>query len=275
MTALNIDYFSRINNRGRKNKMGKDRIKVLVVDDEKIIRDFFQRLLSLLNLEVAEAENGYKAIEMAQKEKFDLCFIDVRMPGLNGLETYREIRKTNPEAVVVLTTGYAVEEILEQAQKEGVECHIHKPFNINEINTVIDKVRAEKTGAPFNILVIDDEEVILNFFSAFFKSKDLKYKVASDKNEAMAAVKKEKFDLIFLDLILKDTNGGRLYKEIKDVLPQANIVLITGYPRKLEEIKQEIQQDIKQEIELTGCLFKPFEIDSILKFIEMAKAKIK
>lgn len=245
--------------------MEKDKIKALVVDDEKIIRDFFRRLLSLLNLEVVEADNGYKAIELAQKEKFDLFFIDVRMPGLNGLETYREIRRINPKAVAVMITGYAVEGILEQAQKEGALCHIHKPFDINEIKNVIDKVSVKKTGGLLNILVIDDEDIVLNFFSNFLKSENIRFKIASDKNEALAAVKKEKFDLIFLDLILKDTTGVQLYKEIKEVYPEANIVFITGYPQKFAEIKQ--------DVELTGCLFKPLELDSVLKYIEMAKSR--
>ncbi|MDD4940099.1 MAG: response regulator [Candidatus Omnitrophica bacterium] len=117
--------------------MYKD-IKVLVVDDEKIVRDFFKRLLSLLGMDNMFAENGYKAIELVKNERFDLFFIDVRMPGLNGLDTYREIRKINPEAASVMITGYAVEEILEQAKREGVYSAIRKPFDINQIKDVIE-----------------------------------------------------------------------------------------------------------------------------------------
>lgn len=120
--------------------MDKKKIKVLVVDDEKVVRDFFKRLLSLEGLEVMGAEDGYTAVEAVKLNKFDLYFIDVRMPGLDGLETYRGIRQVHPDATAVMITGYAVEDILEEALKEGVQCHIHKPFDISQIKAVIDKI---------------------------------------------------------------------------------------------------------------------------------------
>ena len=124
--------------------MVEDRIKALVVDDEKTVRDFFKRLLSLLNLDAMDAEDGQKAIEMVKKSKFDLFFLDVCMPGLNGLETYREIHKLDPHATVVMMTGYAVEDILEQAQKEGVHSAIRKPFDINQIKEIVNRIGIER-----------------------------------------------------------------------------------------------------------------------------------
>src|SRR3989339_1289405 len=86
--------------------MANTKIKVLVVDDEKIIRDFFGRLLSLQGLEVIEAEDGYKASELAKGNKFDLYFIDVRMPGMDVFETFRQIRQIHPEALVVMMSFF-------------------------------------------------------------------------------------------------------------------------------------------------------------------------
>ncbi|MFA5356917.1 MAG: response regulator [Candidatus Omnitrophota bacterium] len=246
--------------------MQERKIKVLVVDDERIVRDFFKRLLSILGLEVSDAEDGYKAIDMVKKDKFDLFFLDVRMPGMDGLETYRQIRKINTEAMVVMITGYAVEEILEQAQKEGVYSAIRKPFDINQIKDVLEKVGQEKAGGLLNILVVDDEEVVLNFFSTLLKGKNLKYKFARNGKEAAALAAEERFDLVFLDLVLKEESGLEVYEQIKKIIPKAQIVLITGYPQKAEEIKG--------KIELAGCLYKPFDIDSIVGYIEKIKAKI-
>lgn len=246
--------------------MAEHKIKALVVDDEKIVRDFFRRLLSLLGLDAVDVEDGYKAIEMVKKDKFDIIFLDVRMPGLNGLETYREIHKISPDTLAVMITGYAVEDILEQAKKEGVCSAIHKPFDINQIKEVIERVAKEETKTPLNILVVDDDEAIHNFFSVLLNEKKLKYQIAHDRQEALAAIKKEKFTLIFLDLVLKDVSGLDVLKEIKEIMPEANIVLITGHPQKAEEIKG--------KIEVAGCLYKPFDIDSIISCIEKIKAKI-
>jgi len=118
-------------------------------------------------LEVTDVDDGYKAVEAAKASKFDLYFIDVRMPGLNGLETYRQIRQIDPAAFTVMITGYAVEDILDQAQKEGVSGSIRKPFDINQIKEVVDKLNLDKAKEPLNILVVDDDNTILSFFSSF------------------------------------------------------------------------------------------------------------
>ncbi len=124
--------------------MNEKKFRALVVDDEKIIRDFLNSLLFLHGLEVVKAEDGYKAVELSRTDKFDLFFIDCRMPGLNGLETFRQIRQINQDASVVMMTGYAVEGILEQAVSEGAYGLIRKPFDIGEIKCLIDKILVEK-----------------------------------------------------------------------------------------------------------------------------------
>lgn len=246
--------------------MAERKIKVLIVDDEKIVRDFFKRLLTLLNMEVVDAEDGYKAVELVKKEKFDLFFIDVRMPGMDGLETYREIRKIDPGAQVVMITGYAVEETLEQAQKEGAIKAIRKPFDISQIKEVIDRVSRDEVKGPLNILVIDDDKAVRDFFTNFLNELKLKHKIVRDKEEALEAMKNEKFSLIFLDLVLKDISGLEVYKEIKNLSPEVTVVLITGHPQKVEEIKE--------KLDIAGCLYKPFAIESIIDCIEKMKLKI-
>lgn len=243
--------------------MDKKKIRVLVVDDEKIIRDFFSRLLSLQGLEVVGAEDGYKAIELARGSVFDLFFIDVRMPGLNGLETYRLIRKIIPTAMVVMMTGYAEDAILGQAEKEGARSSIRKPFEISEIKVIVDEISRE--GA-LNILVIDDDPVILDFFTNLLKGKNKSCKIARNRDEALALIRQNKFDLVFLDLVLKEISGLAIYKEIKEILPEVTIVAITGYPQKAKEM-------IAGNAEIAGCLYKPFEIESVLEYIKKAKAK--
>ncbi len=124
--------------------MKKNKPRALIVDDEKIIRDFLNSLLSLHGLEVVKAEDGYEAVELSRAGRFDLFFIDCRLPGLNGLDTFRLIRQIDREASVVMMTGYMVEDILEQAVSEGAYGLIRKPFDIGEIKCLIDKILVEK-----------------------------------------------------------------------------------------------------------------------------------
>ncbi len=243
--------------------MTNTKIKVLVVDDEKIIRDFFARLLSLQGLEVIEAEDGYKAAEMSKTGKFDLYFIDVRMPGLDGLETFRRIRQVHPEARVVMMTGYALDNILEQAQKEGASGSIRKPFAIGEIKGIVEKAAREKNKEVSNVLVIDDDQAVLNFFGNFLKAKNQKYSLINNAQGALELIQREKFDLVFLDLVLKNEDGLEIYKKIKEAMPQAELVIITGYHDKAKEIEG--------KPDISGFLYKPFEIEGIIKYIEKIK----
>lgn len=243
--------------------MADTKIKVLVVDDEKIIRDFFGRLLSLQGLEVVEADDGYKAQELAKANKFDLYFIDVRMPGLDGLETFRGIRRVHPEALAVMMTGYALDNILEQAQKEGASGSIRKPFAIGEIKGIVEKAARQKNSVSSNILVIDDDEAVLSFFGNFLKAKGQKYSLVNNAQAALGLIQREKFDLVFLDLVLNNDDGLELYKKIKQALPQTELVVITGYHDRAKEIEG--------KADISGFLYKPFEIDGIIKYIEKIK----
>lgn len=247
--------------------MKESKIKVLVVDDEKVIRDFFTRLLTLQGLEVVEAAEGSMAIELSMAGSFDLYFIDVRMPGLNGLETYRKIHELHPQSCVVMMTGYAVDEILEQAKQEGVSGVIRKPFAIDEIRDIVSKVAGDGKGGILHILVVDDDEAVLSFFSHLLEGRTLKYKIARSKNEALAAVRNERFDAVFLDLVLKDSDGLSLYKEIKEITPDISVMVMTGHIEKAKELEDAHA--------IPECFYKPFEIDKIVEYIEKVKASRK
>jgi CheY-like chemotaxis protein len=122
----------------------KEKIKVLVVDDEKVVRDFLIRLLSYEGLEVKSADDGLKAVEAVQKEKFDLIFLDIKMPNMNGLETFSKLKKIDPDVSCVFMTGYALEAaLLDKTKQPGVIC-LRKPFeDIKQIKEIANKVLQE------------------------------------------------------------------------------------------------------------------------------------
>jgi two-component system, NtrC family, response regulator HydG len=113
---------------------------VMIVDDEKIIREFFRSLLSFSDIDLSEAEDGFTAIKLAKEKKFDVFFIDMRMPGINGLETSRQIRKIDPAAKIIIITGYALSGLIKQAQEEGYPV-LSKPFDIKVIEGIISSIK--------------------------------------------------------------------------------------------------------------------------------------
>lgn len=243
-------------------------VKVLIADDEKIIRDFFARLLGLQGYEVTAAKDGYEAIKEVKKRTFNIIFLDVKMPGLDGLATFREIRKIDKDVPVVMITGFAVEEILKQAEKEGAYGSIRKPFEIGELKTVIERAVDNKRGGVLNVLVVDDEKAVLDFFTQVLKGKNHKLKIVKNGTEAIEAVSNQPFDIVFLDIVLPGISGLSTYRAIKESSPETEIVMMTGYrDEKLEEIEEALKLGAK------GCLYKPFEIEEIIKKLEEAKSK--
>ena len=165
--------------------------KVLVVDDEAVIRDFLIRLLTLEGIEVKTVDNGWKAIAMAREEQFDIFFIDVRMPGIGGVDTFMELKAIAPNSKYVMMTGYSLDELLKRLEGEDIEAVITKPFDIKEIVTILeDYIREKYPGQIMNVLIVESEEVVSNFFSKLFQN----YNVTTVKSgqEALTLVNQQK-----------------------------------------------------------------------------------
>jgi excisionase family DNA binding protein len=112
---------------------------VLVVDDEKEIGVLFQRLLGG-SQQVTVAHDGYEALQRAREKKFDLVFLDVRLPGMGGVQTLEELKRILPDAIVVMMSGYSVEEDIHRAMEMGAQDFIHKPLDDPDQIMTIEQV---------------------------------------------------------------------------------------------------------------------------------------
>lgn len=117
-----------------------DKKKILVIDDDQSILSIFEYILNEAGYETVTAVDGYSAIEKVKTTKFDLVFTDVKMPGLSGIDTYKEIRKLDPKLLVVMMTGYSVDELLKEAFELGAYGVIYKPFDMEEVLSIIEKI---------------------------------------------------------------------------------------------------------------------------------------
>jgi PAS domain S-box-containing protein len=113
--------------------------KVLVIDDEKIIRDRMTKLLELDDYETFSAENGQKGLEIFYKEKPEVALVDIKMPGMNGIEVLKKIREDAKETQVILITGHGGVETAIQALKEGAFGYVQKPIEYDELEIEIKR----------------------------------------------------------------------------------------------------------------------------------------
>lgn len=117
--------------------------KIMVVDDDAAMRFTLKEILEEEGREVVSAEDGYQAIQRANLLQISLIFMDIQMPGMNGVETFLEIKKILPQCVVVMMTGYSVEALVKKALKNGAYTILHKPIAIEQVLEILEQVVPE------------------------------------------------------------------------------------------------------------------------------------
>jgi nitrogen regulation protein NR(I) len=111
--------------------------KLLLIDDEEDVRYSFQRIFDSPEIEFATASSGEEGLKVIPKFKPDLVLMDVRMGGMNGLETLRRIRATNPKLLVILMTAYGTTQTAIEAMKLGAYDYLLKPFDAVKIKELV------------------------------------------------------------------------------------------------------------------------------------------
>ncbi|WDP88387.1 MAG: response regulator [Desulfobacter sp.] len=113
--------------------------RVLVVDDEKRIRDACSRMLSDEGCRVETADNGGIGLDMLKQSHFDIVLLDLMMPGLSGLDVLADIKANHPDTVVIVITGYATLEHSIETMKKGAFDFLSKPFSPSQLRVIITK----------------------------------------------------------------------------------------------------------------------------------------
>ncbi|HEY5956016.1 MAG TPA: HD domain-containing phosphohydrolase [Polyangiaceae bacterium] len=117
----------------------EERSRILVVDDEKLIRDVLADFLSLEGYVVRTAEDGAAAINELDRERYDMVISDLKMPNMGGLELLKEVAGKFPETLTVIMTGFGTVETAIDAMKRGAYDYILKPFKVEEIVHIVQR----------------------------------------------------------------------------------------------------------------------------------------
>jgi two-component system response regulator (stage 0 sporulation protein F) len=117
--------------------MNAEAKKILIVDDQAGVRRLLVEMFKEDGYITLVAANGYEAVELVRKEPPDLVLLDMKMPGIDGVETLRQIREIDQEIKVVMMTAYGELELVQQSIALGAAEHITKPFDINSLREKI------------------------------------------------------------------------------------------------------------------------------------------
>ena len=112
--------------------------RVLVVDDEPSVREMLSDFLEMNNFICMQAENGETAVDVSRREKPDLVILDVRMPGVSGMEALREIKLAHPDQPVIMVTAVSEVETAVEAMRLGASDYVIKPFVLHDMLAIVD-----------------------------------------------------------------------------------------------------------------------------------------
>ena len=236
--------------------MAENTIKVLVVDDQRSIRLTLSAILESRGCDVTEVEDGYRAIDAAAESSFDLVLMDIKMPGINGVQTFREIKKTSPGSLVVMMTGYAVQDLVDTAMEEGALSVIYKPFEMEEVFKLVDSI-----SKSVKILVVDDNTLVRESLTGILSTHGHEVVSASQGDEAIEIVKDGSFDLVLMDLNLPGGDGFSIFKQIQEISVGTGVVFITGLELagEFKEASEELDYPV---------LYKPLDMQNLLTLVK-------
>ncbi|WP_199617192.1 response regulator [Paenibacillus alkalitolerans] len=115
-----------------------DKNKVLIVDDQNGIRVLLTEVFSSEGYRTFQASNGKLALDIVTKESPDLVLLDMKIPGMDGLEILKHIKKINPAIKVIMMTAYGELDMIKEATESGALMHFTKPFDIDELRNAVN-----------------------------------------------------------------------------------------------------------------------------------------
>jgi two-component system response regulator PilR (NtrC family) len=127
--------------------------KILVVDDEQSLRDVLSIMLKRAGYTVTTVADGEEAIELLNKEIFDLVITDLRMPKVDGMEVLKAVKSASPETVVLIVTAFATADSAVEAMKQGAYDYLTKPFQVDEVQLIIRNALEKRRLTTENILL--------------------------------------------------------------------------------------------------------------------------
>ena len=156
-------------------------LNLLIIDDERAIRDGCREVAQTLGFTTYVADNSEHAFRIIDTASIDVLLLDLRLPGPGGLEILREVKRRRPETVVVVITGYATVQSAVQAMKHGAYDYVTKPFNLEEVRLLLERVLGHLQLSSENRLLREQIKSKQGFASIVGRSPEMEklYRIIS------------------------------------------------------------------------------------------------
>ena len=194
-----------------------DKEKILIIDDEEIVRDSCIQILAKGNYEIVTAENGEQGLETLEDFQPDLALVDLKMPGISGYEVLDRIHEYDPTIVTIVITGFATVDSAVEAMKKGTYDFLPKPFKPDELRLIVQRGLERRELILETIALRREKEMLREQFAAI---------VSHELKSPLGAVQQSMYGLASdLEDNLSDEQKGkieRLQSRIADLIKLVN-----------------------------------------------------
>jgi CheY-like chemotaxis protein len=232
--------------------------RILVVDDDQDICRNLTDILADLGYEVDAAHDGPSALELVRQRPYDVALLDYRMPGMDGVTLYREIKKQRAGTVSLLVTAYANPTTAEEALSAGAWKVVPKPVDFAKLLGLVD----EALGQPL-VLVIDDDQDLCATLWDLFRDRGYRVCLAHGGRAAAEQLQDMRYKVVLIDLRIPDGNGADVFRMVREANPQARTIVITGHRSEMDQV---IEQMIAEGAD--AVCYKPFNVPELLAKLE-------
>jgi two-component system, NtrC family, response regulator HydG len=229
--------------------------RILVVDDDPDICDNLSDILCDLGYQVDTAHDGPSALELVGRRPYDVALLDLKMPGMDGLTLYREIKKQRAGMVSLFVTAFAGAATAEEALSAGAWKVLAKPVDFSKLLQLVE----EALDQPFVLVVDDDRDLCENLWD-LLRDRGFRVCLAHDLQNAAEKLRDLSFEVVLIDMKIPNGDGGSVFRMVRDSNPESRTVLITGYRADMDQLVTQLLAEGADAVQ-----YKPFHIPDLIE----------
>ena len=250
----------------------QEKIRLLMVDDEEDFLTATSQALERRGFAVTTARSGPEALDAATGRPFDVALLDIRMPGMDGVELFIKLQRKQPGLPMIFLTGHGTVNQAFTMAKRGAFDYVAKPCPVDDLAARLrEAVRSERPlgeaaltlGPQMRVLLVDDEVELLESLQPVLERRGLKVMTAASGEKGLAILDETVIDVVVLDIKMPGLDGLEVLRRIKAKRPEVEVVLLTGHPTL---------DTAREGLKLGACeyLVKPPEIGQLTTLIRQA-----
>lgn len=215
-------------------------IRLLLVDDEEDFRIAACKALARRGFTVSSAADAIAALAVVDSEPIDVVVLDVKMPGMDGVQLFHELSERWPTLPVIMLTGHATVGQAFDCSRDGVFDYLAKPCDFDDLAILCHRAaremplfasrKSDVAMEPIDVLLIDDEVELLTTIAKLLERRGMSVTTALDGVEGLARLQEKGADVVVLDLRMPGMHGLEVLRRIKRDHSEVEVILLTGHP---------------------------------------------